>query len=148
MSINGNKTPNEFHKQLGKIMWEYSGMSRNEVGLKKALELVPQLRQEFWENVKITGNEQDLNLVLEKALRVADFLEFAEIMLWDALDRDESCGAHFREEHQYPDGEAKRNDEEYSYVAAWEYNGVGQKPILHKEPLSFEYVKLAVRSYK
>ncbi len=148
MSINGNKTPNEFHKQLGKIMWEYSGMSRNEAGLKKALELVPQLRQEFWENVKITGNEQDLNLVLEKALRVADFLEFAEIMLWDALDRDESCGAHFREEHQFPDGEAKRNDEEYSYVAAWEYNGVGQKPILHKEPLSFEYVKLAVRSYK
>ena len=148
MNVNGTKTPNEFHKQLGKIMWEYCGMSRNEAGLKKALELVPQLRQEFWENVKITGKEEDLNLVLERALRVSDFLEFAEIMLWDALDRDESCGAHFREEHQYPDGEAKRNDEEYSYVAAWEFNGVGEKPILHKEPLKFEYVKLAVRSYK
>jgi succinate dehydrogenase / fumarate reductase flavoprotein subunit len=129
-------------------MWEYCGMSRNEAGLKKALELVPQLRQEFWDNVKITGSGEDLNLVLEKALRTADFLEFAEIMLWDALDRDESCGAHFREEHQYPDGEAKRNDEEYTYVAAWEYKGVGEKPILNKEPLTFEYVKLAVRSYK
>jgi succinate dehydrogenase / fumarate reductase flavoprotein subunit len=148
INVNGKKTPNEFHKQLGKIMWEYCGMSRNEEGLKKALELVPQLRQEFWENVKVTGDEEDLNLVLEKALRTADFLEFAEVMLWDALDRDESCGAHFREEHQYPDGEAKRNDEEYTYVAAWEYKGVGEKPILNKEPLTFEYVKLAVRSYK
>jgi succinate dehydrogenase / fumarate reductase flavoprotein subunit len=148
INVNGKKTPNEFHKQLGKIMWEYCGMSRNEAGLKKALELVPQLRQEFWDNVKITGSGEDLNLVLEKALRTADFLEFAEIMLWDALDRDESCGAHFREEHQYPDGEAKRNDEEYTYVAAWEYKGVGEKPILNKEPLTFEYVKLAVRSYK
>ena len=148
INVNGNRTPNEFHKELGKIMWEYCGMTRNEEGLKKALELVPKLREEFWRDVKITGTDGDLNLVLEKALRTADFLEFAEIMLWDALDRDESCGAHFREEHQYPDGEAKRNDEEYSYVAAWEYNGVGEKPILHKEPLTFEYVKLAVRSYK
>ncbi len=148
ININGKRTPNEFHKELGKIMWEYCGMARNEAGLKKALELVPKLREEFWKDVKITGTDQDLNLVLEKALRTADFLEFAELMLWDALDRDESCGAHFREEHQYPDGEAKRNDEQYSYVAAWEYKGVGEKPVLHKEPLTFEYVKLAVRSYK
>ncbi len=148
LSINGKRTPNEFHKELGKIMWEYCGMARNEEGLKKALELVPKLRKEFWENVKITGEGKDLNLVLEKALRAADFLEFAEVMLWDALDRDESCGAHFRIEHQYPDGEAKRNDEEYSYVAAWEYKGIGEKPELHKEELTFENVKLAVRSYK
>jgi len=147
-SINGNKTPNELHKELGKVMWDYCGMGRNEAGLKKALEIVPQIRQEFWENLKLVGTNDDLNMALEKALRTADFLEFAEVMLWDALERDESCGAHFREEHQYPDGEAKRNDEDFCHVAAWEYKGEGQKPERHIEPLEFEDVKLAVRSYK
>lgn len=148
MSINGKKTPTEFHRELGKIMWNYCGMSRNEDGLKKALELVPQLREEFWKNLTIVGEEGDLNIVLEKALRVADFLEFAELMLWDALERNESCGGHFREEHQYPDGEAKRDDKNFCHVAAWEYTGVGNKPIRHIEPLVFEYVPLTVRSYK
>lgn len=148
MSIKGRKTPTQFHRELGSIMWEYCGMSRNEAGLKKALELVPKLREEFWHNLTVTGEEGDLNIVLEKALRVADFLEFAELMLWDALERDESCGGHFREEHQYPDGEAKRNDEKFCHVAAWEYTGAGNKPIRHVEPLVFENVELTVRSYK
>ncbi len=148
MSIKGQKTPTQFHRELGNIMWEYCGMSRNEAGLKKALELVPKLREEFWHNLTVTGEEGDLNIVLEKALRVADFLEFAELMLWDALERDESCGGHFREEHQYPDGEAKRNDEKFCHVAAWEYTGVENKPIRHVEPLVFENVELTVRSYK
>jgi len=148
MSINGKKTPTEFHRELGKVMWEYCGMARNEAGLKKALELVPQIREEFWQNVTIVGEKNDLNMVLEKALRVADFLEFAEVLLWDALERDESCGAHFRIEHQYPDGEAMRNDEKFAHVAAWEYTGIGNKPIRNVEPLEFENVKLAVRSYK
>jgi succinate dehydrogenase / fumarate reductase flavoprotein subunit len=148
MSINGKKTPTQFHRELGKIIWNYCGMSRNEEGLKKALELVPQLREEFWNNLTMVGEEGDLNIVLEKALRVADFLEFAELMLWDALERNESCGGHFREEHQYPDGEAKRDDENFCHVAAWEYTGVGNKPIRHIEPLVFEYVPLTVRSYK
>lgn len=148
ISINGTKTPNFFHKELGKIMWEYCGMARSEEGLKKALELVPKLREEFWNDVKVVGDSEDLNIVLEKACRVADFLEFAEIMLWDALERDESCGAHFRIEHQYPDGEAKRDDERFAHVAAWEFKGIGVKPERHIEPLVFENVKLAVRSYK
>jgi len=148
MSINGKKTPTQFHRELGKIMWNYCGMSRNEQGLKTALELVPKLREEFWQNLTMVGEEGDLNIVLEKALRVADFLEFAELMLWDALERNESCGGHFREEHQYPDGEAKRDDENFCHVAAWEYTGVGNKPIRHIEPLVFEYVPLTVRSYK
>lgn len=148
LSINGKKTPNEIHKELGKIIWDYCGMGRNEAGLKKALELVPQIREEFWQNVKVTGSNEDFNMVIEKALRTADFLEFAEVLLWDALERDESCGAHFREEHQYPDGEAMRNDELFCHVAAWEYQGVDKKPIRHTEPLEFDNVKLAVRSYK
>lgn len=148
MSIKGSRTPNSFHKELGKIMWEYCGMARSEEGLKKALDLVPKLREEFWNDVKVVGESEDLNIVLEKACRVADFLEFAEIMLWDALERDESCGAHFRVEHQYPDGEAKRDDEHFAHVAAWEFKGVGVKPERHIEPLVFENVKLAVRSYK
>lgn len=147
LSVNGNRTPTQFHKALGKIMWEYCGMARSEEGLKKALEEVPKLREEFWNDVKVIGNNEDLNIVLEKALRVADFLEFAEVMLWDALERDESCGAHFRVEHQFPDGEAKRDDERFCHVAAWEYQG-DAKPIRHIEPLVFENVKLAVRSYK
>jgi succinate dehydrogenase / fumarate reductase, flavoprotein subunit len=148
MSINGKRTPTSFYRELGNTMWEYCGMGRNEAGLKKALELVPVIREEFWNNLTITGEKDDLNIVLEKACRVADFLEFAEVLLWDALERRESCGAHFREEFQYPDGEAKRNDEEFAHVAAWEYKGVGTKPERHTEPLSFENVQLAVRSYK
>lgn len=148
LSIKGKKTPTEFHRELGKVMWENCGMGRNEAGLKKALELVPQIREEFWQNLTITGEAIDLNIVLEKALRVADFLEFAEIMLWDALERKESCGGHFREEYQYPDGEAKRDDENFAHVAVWEYTGQENKPKRHIESLAFENVELAVRSYK
>ncbi len=148
LNINGKKTPTAFHKELGKVMWENVGMARNEAGLKKAIELIPQIREEFWQNVNVTGESSDLNIALEKASRVADFLEFAEVMAWDALERDESCGAHFREEHQYPDGEAKRNDEKFTHVGVWEYQGVGNKPTRHQEDLNFENVKLAVRSYK
>ncbi len=148
LNINGKKTPSEFHRELGKTMWDLCGMGRNEERLKKALEIIPQIRSEFWENLTITGVNEDYNIVLEKALRVADFLEFAEVLVWDALERDESCGAHFREEHQYPDGEAMRDDEKFCHVAAWEYQGDSTKPIRHVEPLVFEDVKLAVRSYK
>jgi len=148
LSINGSRTPTQFHRELGKIMWNYAGMSRNKQGLEKALQEIPKLREEFWQDVKVTGTGEDLNSVLEKADRVADFLEFAEVFVWDALEREESCGAHFREEYQYEDGEAKRDDENFKHVAAWEYTGVGKKPIRHKEELEFENVKLAVRSYK
>jgi succinate dehydrogenase / fumarate reductase flavoprotein subunit len=148
MSINGKKSPATFHKELGNVMWEFCGMGRNAAGLKKALELVPKIREEFWQNLKMVGVNEDLNVTLERALRVADFMEFAEMMLWDALERDESCGAHFREEHQYPDGEAMRDDEHFTHVAAWEFKGVDNKPERHIEPLEFENVKLAVRSYK
>jgi len=148
LSINGNRTPTSFHRELGKIMWDNVGMGRNEKGLRATIEKIPAIREEFWNNVKITGSGAQLNVSLEKASRVADFLEFAEVMAWDALERDESCGAHYREEHVYPDGEAKRNDEKFSHVAAWEYKGVGNKPTRHTEELEFENVKFAVRSYK
>ncbi len=148
LSINGKRTVDSFHREVGKIMWDNCGMSRNEAGLKKALETIPPIREEFWENVKVLGDNDEFNQSLEKAGRVADFLEFAEIMCHDALDREESCGAHFREEYQTEEGEAKRNDKKYTYVAAWEYNGVGKKPNLHKEELEFENVELATRSYK
>ncbi|MBF0328588.1 MAG: fumarate reductase/succinate dehydrogenase flavoprotein subunit [Nitrospirae bacterium] len=148
LSINGKKTVNEFHRELGRIMWEYAGMARNEEGLEKALRLIPQLKAEFWENVKVVGSGTELNQELEKAGRVADFLEFAELFVLDALQRKESCGGHFREEYQMPDGEAKRDDENFRYVAAWEFKGEGKEPDLHKEPLEFENVHLAVRSYK
>jgi succinate dehydrogenase / fumarate reductase flavoprotein subunit len=148
LNINGKRTPTSFHRELGKIMWDGCGMGRNEAGLKKALEEVPKVREEFWQNLNVTGEAGDMNIALEKAARVADFLEFAEVMLWDALERDESCGAHFREEHQYPDGEAKRDDENFAHVAAWEFTGVGNKPTRNVESLEFENVKLAVRSYK
>lgn len=147
LSINGSKTPTEFHRELGKIMWEYCGMSRNEEGLKKALRLIPQLRDEFWQNVKVVGDE-GFNQVLEKAMRVADFLEFAELLVKDALHRKESCGGHFREEMQTPEGEAKRDDENFAYVAVWEYKGKDKEPQLHKEKLEFEYIKPTIRSYK
>ncbi len=148
LSIKGKKTPTHFHKELGKIMWDYVGMGRNEKGLKIALQEIPKIRAEFWQNVNVVGESNDLNIALEKANRVADFLEFAELMAWDALEREESCGGHFREEYQTEDGEAMRNDEKFSHVAAWEYTGVEKKPIRHIEPLEFENVKLAVRSYK
>jgi succinate dehydrogenase / fumarate reductase flavoprotein subunit len=148
LNINGKRTATSFHRELGKTMWEYCGMARNEEGLKKALEKIPEIRKEFWENVTVSGDEDDLNIALEKANRVADFLEFAEVMVWDALERDESCGAHFRVEHQSEDGEAERNDDDYAHVAAWEYKGVGEKPERHVEPLTFDNVELAVRSYK
>ncbi len=148
MSIKGKRTPSEFHRELGKVMWEYCGMARNEAGLKKALELIPQIREEFWQNVNVPGEQADMNIALERASRTADFLEFAEVMIWDALERDESCGSHFRLEHQYPDGEAKRNDEKFAHVAVWEYQGVGKKPIRHQEELNYENVQFAVRSYK
>ena len=123
-------------------------MARNAEGLQEALERIPGIREEFWQNVKVTGGPDDFNTELEKAGRVADFLEFGELMCRDALERDESCGAHFREEHQSAEGEAVRNDEDYCYVAAWEFNGVGEAPTMHKEPLEFENVELKTRSYK
>jgi succinate dehydrogenase / fumarate reductase flavoprotein subunit len=129
-------------------MWEYCGMGRTEEGLKTALAKIPQIRAEFWENLCIPGDSHDLNQTLEKAGRVADFLELGELMCIDALHRDESCGGHFREESQTPDGEALRDDEKFAYVAAWQYAGDEHDPILNKEPLSFEYVPLTQRSYK
>ncbi len=148
LSIKGKKTVHELHRELGKVMWEHVGMSRSKASLKKALQRIPELRAEFWENLLVTGSEADLNQELERAGRLADFLEFAELLTKDALHRDESCGAHFRIEHQTPEGEAVRDDKNFSYVAAWEYKGVGKEPELHKEPLAFENVQLAVRSYK
>ncbi|HEY8271802.1 MAG TPA: fumarate reductase/succinate dehydrogenase flavoprotein subunit [Pseudobdellovibrionaceae bacterium] len=147
MSIKGTRTVESFHKELGHIMWEYCGMARNEAGLKKALELIPKLREEFWKNVRVPGEVNYLNSELEKAGRVADFLELGELMCRDALERRESCGGHFREEFQ-EDGEAKRDDQDFSHVAAWEWNGPNQPQTRHKEELKFENVKLATRSYK
>lgn len=147
LSIKGKQTAASFHKRLGKIMWDYCGMTRNEEGLQKALEMVKELRKEFWSDLIVPGEGDDLNMQLEKAGRVADFLELAGLMITDALNRKESCGAHFREESQTPDGEAKRNDADYSYVAAWEYDG-DKEPILNKEVLKFEFVELKERSYK
>lgn len=148
LSIDGKKTVDEFHREFGKIMWDYVGMARSREGLKKALDLIPKIRAEFWKNVKITGNAHEINAELEKAQRVADFMELGELIAIDALHREESCGGHFREEYQTEDGEAKRNDKKFSYVAAWEHKGRGQKPVLHKEALKFEYVKPSQRSYK
>ena len=148
LSIQGKKTVNEFHRELGAIMWENCGMARSKESLNHALQAIPALREEFWKNVAVPGQGADLNQELEKALRVADFLEFGELMAHDALNRNESCGGHFRVEYQTEDHEARRDDEDYAYVAAWEFTGVGQKPELHTEPLHFENVELAVRSYK
>jgi len=148
LNINGKKTVSEFHRELGKIMWNNVGMARSEESLKDAIKKIPVLREEFWKNVKVTGSGEELNQQLENAGRVADFLEFGELMAKDALHRNESCGGHFRTEHQMPDGEAKRDDENYCYAAAWEFKGVDKEPELHKEPLTFENVHLAVRSYK
>jgi succinate dehydrogenase / fumarate reductase flavoprotein subunit len=148
LSVNGTRTVASFHRELGKIMWEYCGMARDAAGLKKAMELIPQLREEFWRDVTIPGSGGELNQTLEHAGRVADFLELGELMCLDALHREESCGGHFRTEHQTPDGEALRDDEHFAYVAAWEYGGDGKPPVLNKEPLVFENIKLSQRSYK
>jgi len=148
MSIPGKQAVDDIHRELGKIMWDHCGMARNATGLKKALELIPQKREEFWRDVRVPGASGDFNQELEKALRLADFLELAELLVLDALNREESCGGHFREEHQTEENEAKRNDEAFSYVAAWEFKGAGQAPVLHKEALTFEYVKPSTRSYK
>ncbi len=148
LSLKGKKTAADFHRELGRIMWDNVGMTRSESSLKEALKKIPELREEFWRNVTIPGSGAELNQELEKAGRVADFLEFAEILTRDALNRRESCGAHFRSEYASADGEPLRDDANFSHVAAWEYKGEGKEPELHKEPLIYESVKLAVRSYK
>jgi succinate dehydrogenase / fumarate reductase flavoprotein subunit len=148
LSINGKKTVTEFHRELGKIMWDNVGMARNEKSLKLALQEIPKLREEFWQNVLIPKDGENLNKNLEFAGRVADFLELGELMARDALHRNESCGGHFREEYQTPEGEAQRDDDKFTYVAAWEYSGKDKEPVLNKEPLEFENVHLSQRSYK
>jgi succinate dehydrogenase / fumarate reductase flavoprotein subunit len=147
VSIKGNKTVDQYHKELGKIMWDKCGMSRSAEGLKVAKAQIRELRADYWKNVKVLGTNEELNMTLEKAYRVADFLELGELMVDDAAAREESCGGHFREEYQTPDGEAQRNDDKFAYVAAWEYKSEGEA-ILNKEELVFENVKLTQRSYK
>ena len=148
LNVNGKKTVTEFMRELGGLMWENCGMARSDASLKENLKKIPALREEFWKNVKVTGTGAEFNQQLENAGRTADFLEFAELMCRDALHREESCGGHFRTEHQYDDGEAKRDDANFCYAGAWEFKGVNSEPELHKEPLKFENVHLAVRSYK
>jgi len=148
LSVNGRRTVDSFHRQLGRIVWDYCGMSRNAAGLETAIGEIQALREEYWQNVRVPGTGADFNQTLEKAGRVADFFELAELMCVDALHRKESCGGHFREEYQTPDGEAQRDDEHFSYVAAWEYRGAGKPEALIKEPLEFDYVHPSQRSYK
>jgi succinate dehydrogenase / fumarate reductase flavoprotein subunit len=148
LAVKGSKTPRQLHRELGRLLWDDAGMSRNDEGLRRALSTIPQLRDEFWQNVSVPGPKNNLNKNLEYAGRVADYLEFAEVLALDALHRTESCGGHFREESQTADGEARRDDANFAYVAAWEFQGVGKRPALHKEPLTFEYVRPSQRSYK
>ena len=148
LSIKGKRTPTSLHRELGKLLWEKCGMARNDAGLKEALKRIPELREEFWKNVNVTGEAGEFNQALEYAGRVADFMEFAELLCLDALHRRESCGGHFRQEFQTPDGEAMRDDENFSYVAAWECQGVDKAPVLHKESLVYEEVHMSTRSYK
>ncbi len=148
LSIKGKRTVDDFHRQLGHLMWEKCGMARNDKGLREALKQIPQIREEFWNNVNVLGTNEEFNQAIERAGRVADFLEFGELLLTDALTREESCGGHFREEYQTPEGEALRRDDLFSYVSAWQFNGVGTAPTLHKEELTYEEVHLAQRSYK
>jgi succinate dehydrogenase / fumarate reductase flavoprotein subunit len=148
LAIRGKRTVDSFHRELGRVMWEKCGMGRNASGLREAIAEIPRLRAEFWSGVNVLGGGDGLNQALEKAGRVADFLELGELICRDALHREESCGGHFREEHQTPEGEALRDDENFRYVAAWEWGGDGGEPRLHKEPLEFEHVHLAQRSYK
>jgi succinate dehydrogenase / fumarate reductase flavoprotein subunit len=159
LAIGGKRTVDSFHRDLGKIIWDKCGMERSAEGLRQALQEIPAIREEFWSNVRIPGSGAGANMELEKAGRVADFIEFGELMCHDALNREESCGGHFRAEHQYTEsdpevqagktqpGEAKRHDDTFAYVAAWQFTGAGNAPILHKEPLTFETLKPSVRSY-
>ena len=147
-AVKGKRSVDSYHKELGHIMWEYVGMARNEAGLKKAIELIQALKADFWKNVYVAGENSHFNQELEKALRLVDFFEIGELMARDALNRNESCGGHFREEMQTEEGETKRDDENYMYVAAWEYKGEGVEPELHKEPLVYENIKIATRNYK
>jgi succinate dehydrogenase / fumarate reductase flavoprotein subunit len=148
LGVRGKRTVDSIHRELGLLMWENCGMARNDAGLRRAIARIPELREEFWRDVLVPGDGDSLNQSLEKAGRVADFLELGELMCRDALHRTESCGGHFREESQTPEGEAKRDDEGFTYVAAWQWRGEGSEPALHKEPLTFEYVKPSQRSYK
>jgi succinate dehydrogenase / fumarate reductase flavoprotein subunit len=150
LSVNGSRSIDHFHRELGLLMWEKCGMARNAAGLREALARIPELREQFWQDVRVPGSGAEFNQTLERGGRVADFLEFAELMCIDALERDESCGGHFREEHQTPDGEALRNDAAFASVFAWEFQGNGSigAPKLHSEPLVFETVELTQRSYK
>jgi succinate dehydrogenase / fumarate reductase flavoprotein subunit len=148
LAVDGSRTVDDFHMELGRIVWEHCGMERSEEGLREALQRIPELREEFWSDVRVPGSGDNMNQSLEKAGRVADFLEFAEVMCHDALARDESAGAHFRVEHVTEEGEAKRDDENFAFTSVWEFEGVGEDPTLHKEPLEFEYVPLSQRSYK
>jgi succinate dehydrogenase / fumarate reductase flavoprotein subunit len=148
LAIKGRRTVDSFHRELGKVLWDYCGMSRTAEGLERAIELIRALREEYWQNVLVPGSADDLNQSLEKAGRVADFFELTELMCIDAQRREESCGGHFREEYQTSDGEALRNDQDFSYVAAWAYQGANQPPALYKEPLEFEHVHPSQRSYK
>ena len=148
LGVKGNRTPRSLHRELGALLWDHVGMSRNEAGLRQALDRIPELREEFWHTVSVPGSAADLNKNLEYAGRVADYLEFAELLAHDALHRAESCGGHFREESQTPENEARRDDERFMYVAAWEHRGDGVAPELHQEPLEFEYAKPTQRSYK
>jgi succinate dehydrogenase / fumarate reductase flavoprotein subunit len=148
LGVNGSRTVDSFHRELGALMWEQCGMARSRAGLSQALRKIPEVRDQFWKDVRVNGLSGDLNQDLEKAGRVADFLEFGELMCHDALEREESCGGHFREESQTGEGEALRNDDDFAYVAAWEFTGHGRPPTLHKEPLTFDHVPLSQRSYK
>jgi succinate dehydrogenase / fumarate reductase, flavoprotein subunit len=148
LSVNGSRTVDSFHRELGRLMWDYCGMERSEEGLRKALTRIRELKKEFWSDVRVLGTNEELNQALERAGRVADFFELGELMCIDALVRRESCGGHFRVESQTPDGEALRDDEEFAYVSAWEFSGDDKRPILHKEPLVYEYVEMKQRSYK
>ena len=147
LTINGKRSVESFHRDLGNLLWEKCGMARNAGGLTAALKRIPEIRAEFWKSARVPGEGEDYNQSLERAGRVADFMEFAELMCTDALTRDESCGGHFREEHQTPDGEALRDDEKFTDVFAWEYQGTAA-PTLHREPLVFETIALTQRSYK
>jgi succinate dehydrogenase / fumarate reductase flavoprotein subunit len=148
LAVGGKRSVDSFHRELGHLLWDECGMERSPKGLERALQRIPALREEFWKNVRVLGTSDELNQQLERAGRVADYLEFGELMCRDALTRNESCGSHFRSDHQTPDGEALRDDAQYCFVSAWKYKGPGAAPELVREPLTFESVKLAQRSYK
>jgi len=148
MNIKGSRSVDSIHKELGLAMWDHVGMGRNKAGLEEGIAKINQVKDLFWNDVRIPGQAEDMNVELEKANRVADFLELGELLAKDALHREESCGGHFREEHAMPDGEAKRDDENFKYVAAWEYAGPGKEPILNKEPLDYEFIQVKTRNYK